>query len=100
MVTVDVPTRSIVIAIRGSWSLTDIFTDALAEPLCVGDDPRFNVECLDHAIDPADAYVHKGFWQSAANILTILKCECGGVVCACLCVCMIRVLLCAVRRAC
>ena len=44
-----------------------------AVPLNVSEDPLFDMASLDKPIHPSQAYVHKGFWFCAANILALLK---------------------------
>ena len=45
--------------------------------MSVENDPLFDMGCLDATFPPAQAYVHKGFWQSASNILKLIKCVCA-----------------------
>ena len=43
------------------------------EPINVAQDPHYHVEVLDNPINPADAWVHSGFWKSALGIYKELK---------------------------
>jgi len=68
---VDELRREVVIAIRGTLSVSDAITDLLADP----------VELTDHALVkglPGHHYVHLGFWEAAQNVL--LDLEKNGVI--------------------
>lgn len=72
-VAVDRERRALVVAVRGTLSMNDCITDALAVPLNVADDPRYLGAALDHPVDPQHVWVHGGFWRCAVSIAEELE---------------------------
>ena len=71
-VAVDRGRRALVVAVRGTISIDDAITDALAVPLCVGGELGPTLAHLAArdgvVVPPASAYAHAGMWHAAAGI--------------------------------
>ena len=64
--------RSVVVAIRGTWSMEDIITDSVAEPECLADwlPKAFREQ---HGEDAAQMWAHSGIVAAADAILLDLE---------------------------
>ena len=74
-VAVDRGRRALVISVRGTLSIDDAITDALALPICVGEELKPALAYLASCgttIAPSTAYVHAGMWQASGSIYAAL----------------------------
>jgi len=71
LVAVDRGRSALVVSVRGTLSIDDAITDALATPKCVGDElaPTLrHLAALGIDVPPDAAFVHAGMWAAASAI--------------------------------